>query len=932
MKKTHGPETPESAPLLASAANRGGTRVRRSWLRLFWLTVVLAGAIAGYLVSSGLGTRLLHREIETQLSRLLEGPVEIGAVDVRWENGVHVEARDVSAYPSPPAAGQTTAKGPPALRARRVLAWVDLVALLVGRLELSALILEGPHVRVVQNPDGSFVGLPLPPISRYPDDGLDDRSATERIIARLAALDLTASAFADRIRAADRIEIIDGTLSWVDASDDRSDESIPSRILRIELLNGLAERTWLSDAVALDLNGVFVDGQHVPFPFAVHVRREEGQHFVWSLDLLRIPLETAEIPLAFVEGIEILTGTLDTRFEFQTEADGVHTLSIAAQIEDAKIAMRRSQSTLEQQRIDVAAEFVIDPYQVRVASTRFSSGRFAIELKGTIQRPIRPASPTHIESRITGLYLEGVASYARSLEAESSTALTIARLTDRVKSGEIEYIEAAGTAALERWQAIASGRTREIPSGFILSGAFNEVTVASGPEIILENLEGEIQWIDDQITVRNGNANFRGNPLPQINATLNGVSHLVRASSSARLVTRTPPAAPGFGPLAEILRPRNPDASPPIKAIGLAIDQLEHPLFRWPLRDLRVLIEPLRLGLDVAVREGTWGGAAVSGEVVWFNDPAAPSVSATLRLDSAPEKAMEEEPASTSAAATDRWASGRFELEFRPRPWLPFQKGTGYFRMDGTNLIGDELEIQLASRGTIAARMALALDEADSFGLDTSFAFTDGSLTEIGPFVALPADLATGAIGATGSLAGRIRPGQPLINELDGRIRAEASEGRVLSNLPLMFRLAKATEGYNPFADQNELQFETMTGSFELNHGTISVEDFEIEGPLRVFARADLVTNPRPTTIRAVVGIFLFRKPSQILDNLPVLRLFLPGSERGLIGTYFRVEGPLAEPSVESLPLQSLLSGVPSAIKAPFKALRYLFDRTKDES
>ena len=40
-------------------------------MRLFWLAVVLVGALAGYLVSSGLGTRLLHDEIEVQLSRLV---------------------------------------------------------------------------------------------------------------------------------------------------------------------------------------------------------------------------------------------------------------------------------------------------------------------------------------------------------------------------------------------------------------------------------------------------------------------------------------------------------------------------------------------------------------------------------------------------------------------------------------------------------------------------------------------------------------------------------------------------------------------------------------------------------------------------------------------------------------------------------------------
>ena len=176
--------------------------MRRSWLRLFWLIVVFVGAVTGYLVSSGLGTRLLHQEIETQLTRLLKGSVEIGEVEVHWEAGLRVEAKEFSAYPS------VTAEAPPALSARRVLAQVDLFSLLIGRLELSGLTLEGPHLRVVRNLDGSFVGLPFAPLASDPDDGLDARSASERFFARLGSLDLMVGTGSDNFSVADRLEAL----------------------------------------------------------------------------------------------------------------------------------------------------------------------------------------------------------------------------------------------------------------------------------------------------------------------------------------------------------------------------------------------------------------------------------------------------------------------------------------------------------------------------------------------------------------------------------------------------------------------------------------------------------------------------------------------------------------------------------------------------
>ncbi|MCR9097695.1 MAG: hypothetical protein NXI30_26045 [bacterium] len=919
--------------------------MRRSWMRLFWMAVVLVGIVAGYLVSSGVGTRLLHTEIETQLSRLLQGPVGIGAVGLSWEEGLRVEARDLTAYPSP------IEDTPHGLRARRVVAWVDLLALMVGRLELSTLVLEGPHVRLVQDVDGGWVGLPLPAPSSYPDEGLDDREPAERVFARLAELDGAASRVADEFSAADRIVVVDGTLEWIGPP---TAEGTPAR-LRVELLNGTAERHWLSGDIAIDWRGVFLDGVHSPFPFTLGVHRPEGRHFVWSLGVEDIPLAAAEAPIGDLSGIADIEGTLDTRFRLFTDTGGLHRLAVEGAIEDATIGLKRSGLLLERERVEIEAEFEVDPVEIRLVQSRLQGPQLAIEFQGSVRRPIRELAPARIEARTRSIDLDALRRYAESLADESPEALTIARLTERVVAGRVKSIEVAGTASLGDWQALASGEATDLPIGFVLGGSFDQVVVKSGPQDALENLEGEVEWVGDQILFKNGRGTYRGTKLPEMNAVINGMSNLARTRPEEREILRSPPPLPGLGPLSGILRPRNPDALPPIKVIALALDRLEHPLFRWPMEDLEVLVEPLRRGMEVTVRKGRWGGARVKGEVVWFNDPEAPSVSATLTLsppdppdppatpagDGTDTPAEVEAPAVTEAPADGlladglpaaRWAQGRFEMEFRPRRWLPFQRATGHVRLEETRIHLDDLDIEVEEQGALAARMALDLDRDDTVGFDTSFALTGARLDEIGPFVALPEGLAMGQIEATGSLAGRVRPKTNFIAELEGRVRADARDGTVQTSLPLLFRLAKATEGYNPFANEDRLAYETMDGTFAIDRGVISVEDFEIEGPLRVFARADIDTNPKPATIRSVVGIFLFRKPSALLDNLPLVRSFLPGSERGLFGTYFEVEGALDDPDVDALPVQTLMSGVPDVIKAPFKALRYLFDGGGEDS
>ncbi|MCA9504249.1 MAG: hypothetical protein KC616_14265 [Myxococcales bacterium] len=923
--------------------------MRRSWLRLFWAGVVVAAAVAGYLVSSGLGERVLHHEIERQLGRILEGPVRIGRVDLALSEGLQVEAHDVEAWP---------ARSPdevPVLRASRVLAWIDLLDLLVGRLELDTLILEGPQLALVRDAEGHVHGPPLPEI-RLPDEGADELPLAERLLRHLESLDPAAAHFAERFRVANHIELRDGTISWEDHLG-RAADAAPE-ILRLELLDLVADRDWLSDAITIEAKGVLVDGRNAPFPIEIDVQREEDRHFDWRLAVSGLPLERAAAPLARIERIDRLSGTLDASIHLTRRDDGGLHLSVEGRIDEATLGLRGARNLLDREQAELHTELDFDAGGLRLDRAELQGERLGLALQGNVPRPLRPTARARLESRIRGIELDDVRRIARSLEGESASARSLLRLIERVEHGRIQTVEATGTASLRDWGDLLTGRATRLPDGFVLGGRFDRFSVGTGPEDRLESLEGHVEWVEDRIWLRDTNAVFRGAPLPTIDVTIEGVSHLASAREADDRVTSVPPPLPGIAPLMQILRPRDPDALPAVKLIGLAIDRLEHPIFRWPLEDLRVVVEPLRRGMQINVREGLWGGAGVTGEVVWFNDPRAPTVSATLTLapgpttpagtesDASGERADLAEtsiaassPAApsahdpkTSRKAPSRWGSGRFEMEFRPRPKLPFARGSGFFRLEGDRLVANDIELDLDPGGQAALRGEVELADPESVGLDFSFALTDGQIGGLTQFVRLPEDLARGGIGATGSLAGRVRPDVSFIADLEGRIRAEAKDGKVRMGVPLLFRLAKATEGYNPFANEDELRFEAMTGTIGIDHGRLDVADFEIEGPLRVFANAAIDTNEKPGRIKAVVGIFLFRGPNQILETLPLVRSFLPGSERGLVGAYFEVKGGLSEPSVEALPMATLASAVPSAIKAPFKVLRLLFERGGDDS
>jgi len=906
--------------------------VRRSWLRLFLAGVVVVGAIAGYLASSGLGQRLLHQEIETQLGRLLSGRVEIAEVELRFVDGFRVEARGLEAYPSLDPSGQ------PALRANRVLAWIDLLALLIGRLELSTLILDGPHLRIEQRADGSFVQLPLPGVDSSADSE-KTVSAGERLARQLESMAPATTAFTQRFRVADRIEILDGTVNWIDHG--RLAEDGTPRELRLELVTGTAERDWLSGSIAVDSRAVFVDGEHAPFPIEFELRSDESPLFEWTASFSQVPLKVAETPLAFIERLEGIAGSFNGRIHFSTSGAKNHSLEVVGFIEDGTISVRQSDSTIELARIELRAELILDDRSLRITEGHLNGERLGFDFKAAIERPIRPTSDTHIESRMIGARLKGIRYVASRLEKDVELAAAILLFTERIETGHLRYIRAAGTADLQLWQDLAAGRTQNIPDDFRFGAAVEKVTVGTDSANPIEVLEGELEWVEDRISLRSMNAIYAGTRLPELSVEIEGVSNLIRASDSARTITQNPPLIPGINPLIEIFKPLDPNSPPPIKAVGLAIDWLEHPLLRWPIRDMRVLIEPQRGGMKLIVREGIWGGAAVEGNLVWLTDSNQERVYARLVLGAPPigtadsTDGASDETSSRTGDQTpdiDRWASGRFEADFRPRPRIPFQRATGFFRLDGSTLVGSEVEVKLAGSGQAALRTKIGLTDPESIDLDLSFAITEATFDGMGEFVLIPPKLVRGDVGATGSLKGLVRPNTSFIAELDGRVRVEAVSGIIQTTVPLLFRIGKASEGYNPFAHEDELEYESMTGTVEIERGQLTIEDFEIEGPLRVFANAQLDTNREGGHIRAVVGIFLFRTSGEILDNLPLIRSLLPGSDRGLIGAYFEVEGPLDSPEVDALPVKSLMTSVPDAIKAPFKALRFLFGRGKEDS
>ena len=101
--------------------------------------VVVAAALAGWLLIWAVSPQYLHSKLEERLSVALATPVTIQKLTVSQENWIQLEARGVRAWPDEEGSG---------LEIPRVVGSIDLLSMLVGELRLREVHIDGAALRI----------------------------------------------------------------------------------------------------------------------------------------------------------------------------------------------------------------------------------------------------------------------------------------------------------------------------------------------------------------------------------------------------------------------------------------------------------------------------------------------------------------------------------------------------------------------------------------------------------------------------------------------------------------------------------------------------------------------------------------------------------------------------------------------------------------
>lgn len=887
---------------------------------------IVLGAIAfgaGYALSSGPGRDFLRAQVESELSDLLRGDVRVEEVHVVVRDGLGLRGSGVRVYPGDDG---------PGIFAEHASIELNVAALLVGELSLSSLVVDGLRVRATLQPDGSWTFPPLQWLqNRTP--AADSEPTPPLGLRVLAGAERAGRFLLEEERIASRIEIRGAEVFFEDRSV-TADSDMPLQHFAMHGIDADLSRPWLSDDAHFSLAGTLTDpdAREVHAEWTGSVRDGEVNLALVADD---VDLDAFDAYVKRLSPQADIEGFLSGSIRLATAEPGFENLIL-------DLALRRVVPTIvvddRPLRLDLplahlSTRIEIEPDAARLVDTRMTGPPVEVDLGGTIERPVTDDAKAHFEVSMQGLSVEYAAPIISQLPEE--TAREIFEWFDRIESGRVDRLALSGTAGLSTWSALAEGQLTRLPPNFLMSLAVSDVTARLDESDRVVGGSFQADWVGDRLELRHGRGTWRGESLPEMQLTVDGVSHFVGMKASQRASNALP--TPGLPLVWDLLaRDHEPDEATGGTSFLVDVDYLDHPIVRWPVEDAHLIVRPTAYGTESLVTRGRWGGVPVTAHIAYVFQPA-PLLTVGLEAtdaESADSEAAEPPPARAPHSAAD-WGRGRFRLEPTRPGESPedelLSRMSGDFVLAGSEVRLSDVEVTLSSSTSVATTATVDLGDAERLGVRVQGHVRGASCSELADVAGLPEGFITGHVDVDLDLRGDIDPsGNPWAG-LEGTVTGTATDGEVRQSVPLAVAMAAATDGFNPFAKREVLAYDKIRADLRIEDGSLTAERFELEGPVRIYATGTLVFANPPYEIDAVVGVFLLQRIRELLGKLPLVNLVLPGSKKGFVGAYFSVRGPWEEPQVTTMAMKSLKEELPDLITKPFDLIHSLWSEQEGD-
>ena len=902
--------------------------IRRSMKTLLVLLAFGLAALAGYRISSSLEEQILKVETEKQLAALLHGPVEIKTVHLALRGGLFLEGENVGAYPS------DSASHPTRLFARRVTAEIDVTALLAGRFRLSGLILKDVTFHIERRPDGVWEPSPVEALAEQ-SRAIHPNPMDQNLGFLTAFEDVTRTLLADVILA-DRFEVQNGHVTLTDHRPPTATEGAPPLRMEIKHMNGRIVHHWLSGVVDLRLGATLVGHDQSRIPLRIEGSHNGGGDLQIEAAARDLTLDLLEPYLSTEDGPVELSGTWKGQLLYETSRMDHGALNTEGTFSDLVIKMPVPNGAIESDLDEVffSADMRIEPEHAWLEPAVLETHGVTLTLRGDVERPISTDSELLVEGQMAGLDLKGLRAVLGSLPDEESEA--IENFLIRTESGFLQQARGTGQASILEWEMLLSGQDSQLPPGFVIAADLNGVDIRTGNDGTITDLKGSVEITRDLFSLLDVTGSLNHSPLPTFNVRIHDFTNLMKGTPDERKMLTRVPALPGISTFLQLFRstePGNEEVAVPQPDIILRIERLEYPIFAWPIRDAFVRVSALPGGSRFDIKKGLWAGVPFWGGATWTHETSdiLDFEVWTSPYDEALANPGNPEPPEGSGTTEDArgsekvasWARGRFEIpQFTLASGLNFEDMRGFFRFREQDLDLLQVRSELKPHGKFMGSALFNLGNDEEVETQLNLSLVSADVTEVGESLGFSTDFATGELHLSGKLIGTLRPQTPLLADLTGDLNLNAREGELQVNqLPLLVALAQASEGYGENVQRDSIAYESLDGILRVEDGRISTKDLELEGPLRIYASGSLDVTRPPNEMIGVIGLFIFRGPGQVMENIPLAKAILPGSEKGLLGAYYQVSGTFDDPELEPLRGKSISEDLPEVLVAPYAIL-----------
>jgi hypothetical protein len=872
--------------------------------------VLLAALVAGWSASRWLTPESLRGVVEQRLAELTGAPVEIGRLEVALGVGIQLQGDDVRLWPHPDG---------PGLRVEHVAAGIEPLSLLTGKLQLRRMLLRGAELRIVHGADGRFrapfgfldPGEPRP--SPHPEELLKPLIAFEYALRFLLARPYLAGA----------LEVEDSRVHWYSPGGRKG----PAFSLAIKK-GALHHRRLRGDAV-LTLEGRLSDSRATLGGMRWTGLRERGGELQVGVELAEVDLAALAPYARALQPSASLAGHAAGTLAFRTDEVGYGRLELDLSFDalEAGVSDGSPWSPLRADHLDAEARLEITAESVGLETARIASGDLELEVAGTIERPLRPSSGAGLELRFRDLDIGEIRALLDWLPHTGAEDLET--FVAPVESGRLRTFTARGRAVLSDWEEFFAGRRPIVGMGIGAEADFNDVVLVVGDGDRLEGLGGQVSWSADRVEVRAARGVFNGERLPGLDLAFDGVRHLLEVDPELRRLHGGASPLPGLDALWRIASggETGDDEAPPLE-VELRIDRLDHPVFLWPLRDLRVVARTGRDGLGLDVEEGRWAGVPIRGTSDWIFEPE-PRARISLQAE-APE------PEAVPAASGPDWAQGSFRVARVDHPRWRQRGAAGRFSARGGWVRVADLEVELEPTGHLAGSASLDLSRPDAVPFGVSLSVVGGDLDALIEQLVPGSEVARGGVDAWCSFEGTLFPDRPFFSDFSGLLEIAAVDGQIQRSLPPLVAIALASESLNPFAERDTIRFRSAQTLLRFGEGRLASDALTIDGPdLRLEASGQVQLLDEANEIEAEVALFLFRQLDRAVGSIPVINLLLLGRNQNLLAAYLQMDGPWREPRSRLVPLKSLaaagpaslvLEGVPTIVQRGVRALESMMD------